>query len=60
MGVRAFPKGIYLKVNAIAQLEFELVCFDAKHIGHNVTGTSPDHMVINNILKETSEVSRAM
>ena len=40
-GVHIFPKGNCLKVNVIAQLEFELVCYDfAEHcFNDNTMGT---------------------
>ena len=40
-GVYTFPKGICLKVNVIAQLEFELVYYDpiVQHFNHYAMGT---------------------
>ena len=41
--VHIFLKSIRTKVNVIAQLEFELVYFEAavRYFSHNATGTSP-------------------
>ena len=40
-GVHAFPKSIYLKVNVIARLTFELAYNDVvvQHVSHYTTGT---------------------
>ena len=39
--IRAFPKGISLKVNVIARLEFEQLYyeFEVQHVSHNTTKT---------------------
>ena len=44
MEVRAFPKGICLKVNVIAQLEFELTYYDSavQRFNHYSTRKSPN------------------
>ena len=38
-----FPKDIRLKVNVIAQLEFELTYYEVilQHVNHDTTGTPP-------------------
>ena len=43
MEVHVFPKGISLKVNVIARLEFELLYYDVavQCICHDTTGTPP-------------------
>ena len=45
-GVHAFPKGICLKVNVIARLDFELAYDDSvvQLINHYNTRTHPDHV----------------
>ena len=42
-GVHAFPKGISLKVNVIAWLEFELTYYDVtvQHVSHIAMETTP-------------------
>ena len=55
--VHTFPKAIYLKVNVIEQLKFELACYDSavKHFNHYTTRTlSNTSMLESNYILDSS------
>ena len=51
--VQTLPKGISLKVNIIAKLEFKLIYFEAviKFFSYDVTETPPHFMFVSQIAK---------
>ena len=55
--VHTFPKGISPKMNAIAQLEFELAFFEAadQHFSHYTTGTQTRTENRSNCFKNVKE-----
>ena len=66
MGVHTFPKGICLKVNIIARLEFELAYYDsaARRFNHDTTTrpsyTFSERIIIINLYWKTYNCLKSM